>query len=149
VFSPTEEYRATNGRRLGRPPPKNPDEEMVNDGLIHDLNMGYYTRKTITPHSPIAFHKEETEFYHPWSLESIGEEYGYGKLEEIIPLTEYLTLPNTVIESVLAGVIKGKDRRFEETKEKEPKADDITAALKKSGLTPEQLRIMKDAGVLK
>jgi hypothetical protein len=121
---------------------------LVNDGLLYDLNMGYYSRKTITPHSPIAFHKEEHEFYHPWSLISSGEEYGYGKLHEILPLKDFMTLPAVVVESMLEGVIKGQDRRLSEERAKENKQPDINKALKNSGLTAEQLKALKDIGVI-
>lgn len=143
VFTPSAEYEAVNRRRLGRPPPSNSDNEIVDNGVVHDLNMGYYTRNTMSPHSPIGFHQKEHEFYHPWSLESSGEEYAYAKLGDMLPIKDFITLPNVVVEAVLAGMIKGQERRFNDTKDKEPKAEDIEAILKKSGLTPEQMKLIK------
>lgn len=82
---------------------------------MHDINLGYIDPAEMRPHSPIAFHKESNEYYHPWSIESIGEHYGYGKLHEVIPLNDYLTLPANLVDRLIKGILKGKDRRIKET----------------------------------
>lgn len=93
----------------------NPEKTELDELLLHDINLGYLDPTKLQPHSSIAFHKESNEFFHPWSIQSIGEQYGYGKLEDVIPLHDYLTLPANLVNGLISGIIKGKERRIKET----------------------------------
>lgn len=73
--------------------------------------MGYCQLGELTPHSSVLFHKEENEYGHPWSVDSLGYRYGFGKLHDIIPFSEYLKLPCHLVDNLMAGISKGmKDR---------------------------------------
>ena len=117
---------------------------VFNESLLHDLNMGYYTLKTRTPHSSVGYNSDENKFFHQWSLESAGKEYGYAKLKELIPLHDYLTLPNSIVEEIIVGIVEGERERFQQDKEKQQEPD-----ASKDGLTKEQLKELKKAGLIK
>lgn len=113
--------------------------------MLHDINMGYYTLKTMTPHSSVGYHKDENKFYHPWSLESCGKEFGYAKLKEILPIRDFLTLPNVVVEEVIQGIVDGEQERLKDDTQRQQRETDAS----KDGLTKEQLKELKKAGLVK
>ena len=88
-----------------------PEEVALNDELLYDLNMGYENLKNIHPLQSVRYHRVETKYVHPWSYENIGEQYGELKLDEYIPLKDYLELPANAVDRVIRGVIKGKEAR--------------------------------------
>lgn len=88
--------------------------------MLHDFNMGYYNRSTMTPHSSVAFIKMENGFIHPWSIKHIGNQYGYGKMKELIPLKDYLTLPAFLVDDLVSGITEGEALR---AKQDAPKQD--------------------------
>lgn len=111
--------------------------------MLHDFNMGYYDRSTLKPHSSVTFVEKENEYYHPWSIDAIGHQYGWGKLKEIIPLKEYLTLPAHLVENLVKGITKGEEQRS--------KAD-AAAAPPTEGLSKEDrelLALAKKVGLAK
>lgn len=93
----------------------NPEKTELDEQILHDINMGYIDPTDITPHSSVAFHKAENEFYHPWSIESLGHQYGYARLKEIIPLKDYLTLPAHLVDGLIEGIMDGEKKRLAET----------------------------------
>lgn len=89
-----------------------PEALYLNTTLLHDLNMGYEDIKKIRPGQSIRFNRIEAGYVHPWSYENIGEQYGLNKLNEYIPIRDYLELPANAVDRVVAGIIKGKDERL-------------------------------------
>lgn len=118
---------------------------LFNESMLHDLNMGYYDLKTMTPHSSVGYFPAEHKFFHPWSLHSFGKEYGYAKLKEVIPLRDYMTLPNVVVEALIDGIVEGERQRFEDDGGNTPPQKDDAL----EGLTKEQLRELKKLGLKK
>lgn len=104
----------------------NPDTSAFQESMLHDFNMGYYNRATMTPHSSVAFIEKENEFQHPWSIENIGRQYGYGKMKELIPLHDYLTLPAFIVEDLILGISKGEAQRAKAEAAKLPPADTVS-----------------------
>ena len=95
--------------------------------MLYDFNMGYTSPEKITPHSPIAYHIKENEFYHPWSIEAIGYDYGRAKLKDIISLNDYLTLPAHLVDGLIRGIVKGeKQREADKPKEPPPGTDKLS-----------------------
>ena len=95
--------------------------------MLYDFNMGYTSPEKIKPHSPIAYHIKENEFYHPWSIESIGHNYGHARLKDIIPLGDYLTLPAHLVDGLLRGIMRGeKQREAERPKEPPPSSGNLS-----------------------
>lgn len=88
-----------------------PDQRHLNDRLLHDINMGYETPRAISPHQSIKFHKVESDYLHPWSYRNVGEQFGMNRLDEFIPLRDYLELPMNCVDTILSGVITGKGKR--------------------------------------
>lgn len=86
---------------------------MLNMGLLFDINMGYEQHDKIRFYQGIRYSQTESGFIHPWSHENTGEQYGFNKLETIIPLDQYLHLPNNVVDSLITGIAKGKKDRAE------------------------------------
>lgn len=110
--------------------------------MLHDFNMGYYNRSTMSPHSSIAFIKMENGFIHPWSIKNLGHQFGFGKMKEIIPLKDYLTLPAFLVDDLVAGITEGEAIR---SKQDTPKPDNT--ALSKEDR--ELLELAKKAGLMK
>lgn len=113
--------------------------------MLVDFNLDLYNPRKKTPFSPIAYYPEENEFYHPWSLSRAYESYGYFKLNELIPITDYLNLPNVLVESLLINIPKGMSKR---------ESEDVARANAKNrgkddpnGLTRQQLEELRKAGV--
>lgn len=96
-----------------------PDALAFQDSILHDFNMGYYNRSTMSPHSSVAFIKMENGFIHPWSIKNVGHQFGYGKMKELIPLRDYLTLPAFLVEDLLTGITDGESLRSKQDKPKE------------------------------
>ena len=103
--------------------------------------MGYYHPSKMTPHSSVAFIEKENEFVHPWSIENLGREYGYGKMKEIIPLKDYLTLPAFLVDNLVRGLIRGETQRAKADAAARPPDDhlsredkDLLAMARKLGL---------------
>lgn len=105
----------------------------MNEEILHDFNMGYVVPDELGPHSSIAFYPAENEYFHPWSIEHIGFQYGYGKLKEIITLNDYLTLPAHLVNGLVKGIVDGEKKRFADNP---PKAEDGL-----SSLSPEDRKI--------
>jgi len=113
---------------------------MLNESMMHDLNMEYYNPKTRTPFSSIAYHPAENEFYHQWSIESVGEYYGYHKLSEVIPVRDYLLLPNCIVDEFVKAVSNGLDKRDKVEKERRREQNP-------GGFSKDQLELLKAAGL--
>lgn len=98
-----------------------PETQLLNDKMLVDFNFERYEPKTRGPYSMIAWTAEENAFFHPWSIEQIGEHYGYHKLTELMSPKDYLSLPSTVVDEFLESVSKGLNKRdkYEEDKRKE------------------------------
>jgi hypothetical protein len=88
--------------------------------------MGYYDRSTLKPHSSVAFIEKENEYYHPWSIDAIGHQYGWGKLKDIIPLNDYLNLPAFLVESLVKGITKGDEQRAKADAAAAPPTDGLS-----------------------
>lgn len=88
-----------------------PDQQLLNDRLLHDINMGFETPRSISPHQSIKYHKVETGYLHPWSYTNVGEQFGMNRLDEFIPLRDYLELPMNCVDTIVSGVIAGKTKR--------------------------------------
>lgn len=110
------------------------------ESMLHDFNMGYYDRSTMSPHSSVAFIKMENGFVHPWSIKHLGHQYGYGKMKEIIPLRDYLTLPAFLVDDLMGGITEGEALR---TKQDTPKQDDTPLSKEDRAL----LELAKKAGL--
>lgn len=99
---------------------------LLYEELLHDLNMNYYSLKDINdPHSSIGYYEKENEYYHPFSLHEVGKSYGYNKLQDIIPLKDYLDSPPSLLDPVIEGIIAGRtlrETRDETNKSKTKKA---------------------------
>lgn len=104
--------------------------------MLHDFNMGYYTRRGMTPHSSVAFIEKENEFEHPWSIKRIGHQFGYAKLKELISLKDYLTLPAFLVDDLVSGLNQGEMKR---AKEDAPKTTDH------GGLSKEDRELLAEA----
>lgn len=85
----------------------------LQESMLHDLDMGYYTLETRTPFSSIEWFEEENTFIHQYSLEEIGRVYAFNKLQDYIPLDLYLNLPTVVCDDIVTGLLKGKAERDE------------------------------------
>lgn len=107
----------------------------MNEEILHDFNMGYVTPEKLEPHSSIAYYPAENEYFHPWSIDHIGFQYGYGKLKEIISLHDYLTLPAHLVNGLVKGIVEGEKKRFADNPPK--KEDDL------SGLSPEDRKVFE------
>lgn len=118
------------------------EKQAFDEKLLHDFNMGYLTPVTITPHSSVKFIEQENVFQHPWSIKNIGRNYGYGKLKEIIPLNEYLTLPAFLVDDLVEGITLGSEQRMKKDKDNAPPEPQLTKEEKA------QVELMKKAGLL-
>jgi len=103
-----------------------PESIHLNNGLLHDINMGYERLGKIRPGHSVRYNRIESAYVHPWSYENVGEQYGMNKLHDYIPIRDYLELPQHAVDRIVAGIIKGKDERFkmEEKKRLEKAAKD-------------------------
>ena len=118
-----------------------PETLLLNEKMLVDFNFERYNPKSRTPYSSIAYTEAENEFYHPWSIEQIGEEYGYHKLKELMEPKDYLTLPAVVVDSFLNSVSIGLNKRdkAEEAKRQE--------AAKRAGVPKDQMEELRKAGI--
>lgn len=116
-----------------------PESLVLNESMMHDFNMGYYEPKKRTPHSSVAYIEAENKFYHPWSIASSGRTYGYGKLKELIPLRDYMEMPNCIVEELLESVVEAEKERYKV--DNPPDADP-----KKDGMNKDLLNLMKQLG---
>lgn len=89
-----------------------PEAIYLNNVLLHDINMGYEDAKKIRAGSSVRFNRMEAAYIHPWSYENIGEQYGMNKLNDYIPIRDYLELPSNAVDRIVAGIIKGKEERL-------------------------------------
>jgi hypothetical protein len=126
---------------LGKPLQGTLEKQEFDQQFLHDFNMGYLTPATMTPHSSVRFIEEENKFTHPWSIKHIGQQYGYARLKDIIPLQEYLNLPAYFVEDLIEGIVTGSDRRARQEAERQPEGGqptkeqrEVEQLLKKEGL---------------
>lgn len=94
----------------------------LQESMLHDLDMGYYELDEKDPFRSIRWVKEENAYNHQFSLEEIGREYAFNRLQEYIPLELYLNLPNVILEDLINGLINGRNERHlhdEEIKKKD------------------------------
>ena len=106
-----------------------PETILLNNGLLHDLNMGYEKAERIRPGHSVRYNRVESAYVHPWSYENVGEQYGMNRLSDYIPIRDYMELPQHAVDRIVSGIIKGKDERLklEEQKRKEKEAKDKVA----------------------
>lgn len=97
----------------------------MNNQALHDINMGYVSPRNLPPHQSVKFFPSEVRYYHPFSYESIGEYYGTFRLDEYLPLRDYLELPANCADTLVKAVQKGREKRLvmekEHLKEEEEK----------------------------
>lgn len=113
----------------------NPEKLEFDEQVLYDINMGYVDPTEITPHSSVAFHKAENDFFHPWSIDNVGYQYGYARLKDIIPLRDYLTLPAHLVDGLIEGIVDGEKKRQAEVPSK---PEDLFA-----GMSPEDKKLME------
>lgn len=120
-----------------------PEALYFNELMLVDFNMGYYDQKSKDPFSSVGWFKEENEYFHPWSLAMSLETYGYHKLHEILPLKDYLEMPNVIVEEILESVSRGLSKRERADAERRRAEEDrsptkvdrqLEAELRKSGI---------------
>lgn len=124
-----------------------PEALMLNEKMMVDLNFERYTPKDRTPYSSIAYTTAENEFYHPWSIEQVGEHYGYHKLKELMEPSDYLTMPSIIVDEFLEAVSSGLNKRDQAEAAKREQAArqnklprDQQEELAKAGLDPRLLK---------
>jgi hypothetical protein len=118
-----------------------PEALALNEKMMVDLNLEYYNQKTRTPFSSIGYFSAENDFFHPWSLEQIGEHYGYHKLKELMDPKDFLTLPAVVVDEFLEAVSSGLNKREKaEAAKREQQA-------RQQGLPKDQLDLLNKAGI--
>lgn len=66
----------------------------------------------------VKYNLSRTSYYHPFSVTTIGEAFGYNEYKEFMPLSEYMNSPINMIDDLLSGVAKGEHRLKEELKRK-------------------------------
>lgn len=93
------------------------DSMLLNERLLFDINMGYQDPSKVSPHQSVKFYPQEAGYLHPWSIENIGEQFGVNKLEDFLPIHEYLHLPAHLVDRLISGMMKGRTRRMELDKE--------------------------------
>lgn len=93
------------------------DEHEFIDSFLQDLRMGYVEAGRPEPYQSILFVEEERKYFHPWSFESIGERFGINKLEEFMPLKDYVSYPMHIGERLVKGMVKGRTERLRIEKE--------------------------------
>lgn len=98
--------------------------------MLYDFNMQFYTAATKTPFSGIQYFKEESEFYHPWSIKETMKIFGYNKLHEVMPLDVFVGLPMFMLDDAIDGLTKGRDARFKFDKDNKPKGQTDAPELK-------------------
>lgn len=133
---------------LGKPTKHlTPEGLLLNEKMLVDLNFERYTPKDRTPYSSIAYTTGENEYYHPWSIEQVGEHYGYHKLKELMDPKDYLTLPSCVVDEFLESCSAGLNKRDKAEAAKREQAaraaglpKDQQEELKKAGLDPRVLK---------
>ena len=118
-----------------------PEALMLNEKMMVDLNYERYTPRDRTPYSPIAYTAAENAFYHQWSLEQIGEHYGYHKLKELMDPKDYLTLPSCVVDEFLEAVSSGLNKRDK------VEADKREQEARRAGLPKDQQEELRKAGL--
>lgn len=104
-------YLNINHRMLGMPPDSNPVRQQLQEGILNDINMGYYAPNEIKPHSPVLYHAKESKYIHPLSLVQSTRKYAYSKLQNVLPLELYLNLPYFMIDDLLEGLRIGSEER--------------------------------------
>lgn len=133
-------YRAITHNLLGKSLDDVLPESMVlNERMLYNLNMGYYSLKTRTPHSSVAYFPNEHKFYHPWSLHAQSRTFGYNRIKEIMSLKDFMTMPSCVVDEMIEGIIEGETARFDAEKDA---ADDQTSAVAKA-----QKELIKQLGL--
>ncbi len=95
-------------------------ERNVIDLQLNRIGMGYMEEHGRKPHTPVSWVPEEHHFTHPFSLQRRCDDYGYYRMREVIPLTDYLGMPADIVDTVMSAVRAGADRRLNEEKEKTP-----------------------------
>lgn len=93
--------------------------------------MGYYRFKERTPFDSVGFHSAENDYYHEYSLKEVGRRYAFNKLNELLPLKEYLELPLHTLPDMIEGLREGTFERYQ--------WDERQKAKENNGLTQEQL----------
>lgn len=114
---------------------------LLNEKMMVDLNLEYYNPKTRTPYSSIGYFPAENDFFHPWSIDQVGEHYGYHKLKELMDPKDYLTLPNVVVDEFLNAVSSGLNKREKAEAAKRAQQEG------QSGGTREQQELLRQAGI--
>lgn len=119
----------------------NGDALLFNESMLYDINMGFYKPEGITPFSSSEYRSIEHEYTHPWSLKETGRFFGLHKLKDLIPLKDFVTLPNCVLDDLIAGVTQGEtdrlelDRQYEASKPTQQVVDkEILRQFKEAGL---------------
>lgn len=116
----------------------------LNESALHDINMGYYTRKTITPFTSVGYFEEENKFYHPWSIFEQGKKYGSLKLKEVIPIKDYLELPGFIVDDLIDGISKGMIERDNYERDNAPKHDPLKTL---SDQDKELIKKLRESGI--
>lgn len=116
MISDSLQYLETHGKKVSGM------EMQVINRMLSGYGLGYITSETPTPHDAVAYHREESEYNHPWSFHRLMYDYGFYKLNEIFGTPrEYLSSNRKLVSRIISSIEAGASARLAREKQNKPK----------------------------
>ncbi|UOX39621.1 hypothetical protein [Aeromonas phage ZPAH34] len=77
------------------------------------MSYGWVNEKE-TMANTLVYNHQRRDFFHIFSIKSIGETFGLREYDTLIPLKDYMDSPVNLIDDLLEGVAVGKRKAKEQ-----------------------------------